>query len=43
MGSLEASGRVNGYKIFCPIPKIFMFHLNANVELKGICATLSGN
>ena len=41
MESLEASGRINGYNAFCHIPRIFMFQLNANVELKAIYATLS--
>lgn len=42
MGSLKACGRINGGKAFGPIPKIFMFHLNVKIKLKGICAALSG-
>ena len=42
MGSLKACGRIKGGKAFAPIPKIYRYHLNTKIKLKGLCAALSG-
>lgn len=41
MGSLKSCGRINGAKAFGPVPKLYEYHLNVRIKLKGLCAALS--